>query len=55
MKASVQTKDLLEAVQKAQTVVSAKSTLPILSNVLLETVDNALVLTATDLQVGIRC
>ncbi len=55
MKASVQTKDLLEAVQKAQTVVSTKTTLPILSNVLLATVDNALVLTATDLQVGIRC
>jgi DNA polymerase-3 subunit beta len=55
MKASVQTKDILEAVQKAQTVVSTKSTLSILSNVLIETVDSSLVLTATDLQVGIRC
>jgi DNA polymerase-3 subunit beta len=55
MKASVQTRDLLEAVQKVQTVVSSKSTLSILSNVLVETVDNALVLTATDLQVGVRC
>jgi len=55
MKATVQTKDILDAVQKVQTVVSSKSTLSILSNVLVETVDNALVLTATDLQVGIRC
>ncbi|MBN1916484.1 MAG: DNA polymerase III subunit beta [Verrucomicrobia bacterium] len=55
MKATVQTKDILDAVQKVQTVVSTKSTLSILSNVLIETVDNALVLTATDLQVGIRC
>ena len=55
MKATVQTKDILEAVQKVQTVVSTKSTLSILSNVLIETMDNALVLTATDLQVGIRC
>ena len=55
MKASVQTRDLLEAVQKVQTVVSSKSTLSILSNVLIETIDNALVLTATDLQVGVRC
>ncbi len=55
MKTSVQTRDLLEAVQKVQTVVSSKSTLSILSNVLIETVDNALVLTATDLQVGVRC
>ncbi len=55
MKASVQTKDILEAVQKVQSVVSTKSTLSILSNVLIETVDNSMVLTATDLQVGIRC
>jgi DNA polymerase-3 subunit beta len=55
MKATVQTKDILDAVQKVQTVVSTKSTLSILSNVLVETVDDALVLTATDLQVGIRC
>ena len=55
MKTSVQTRDILEAVQKVQSVVSTKSTLSILSNVLIETVDNSLVLTATDLQVGIRC
>lgn len=55
MKASAQTKDILEAVQRVQTVVSSKSTLSILSNVLIETVENTLVFTATDLQVGIRC
>lgn len=55
MKASVQTKDILDAVQKVQAVVSTKSKLSVLSNVLIETVDNSLVLTATDLQVGIRC
>jgi DNA polymerase-3 subunit beta len=55
MKTFVQTRDILEAVQRVQSVVSTKSTLSILSNVLIETVDNSLVLTATDLQVGIRC
>ena len=55
MKTFVQTRDILEAVQRVQSVVSTKSTLSILSNVLIETVDNSLVLTATDLQVGVRC
>jgi len=55
MKASIQTKEILDAVQKVQSVVSTKSTLSILSNILIETVDNALVFTATDLQVGMRC
>jgi len=55
MKASIQTKEILEAVQRVQSVVSTKSTLSILSNILVETVDNALVFTATDLQVGMRC
>lgn len=48
------TKDaLVEGIQIVQNAVAQKSSLPILSNVLLETSNNALRLTATDLDIGI--
>ncbi len=48
------TKDvLLKGIQSVQTVISAKSSLPILSNILIETLGDSIVLTATDLDVGI--
>jgi len=55
MKVQVGRADLYEALQKVQSIVSSKSTVSILSNVLLETLEDNLIFTATDLQVGIRC
>lgn len=47
--------DLLRELQYVQGVVEKKTTVPILSNILLETTGNNLVLTATDLDVTIQC
>ncbi len=47
--------DLLRELQFVQGVVEKKSTVPILSNILLETTGNKLSVTATDLDVTIRC
>ena len=46
--------EILEGLQIVQSIVSGKGTLPILSNVLLETCEGELVLTTTDLEVGMR-
>ena len=55
MKISIPRQDLLDAVNKVKTVVSAKSALPILSHILLETGDQFVRLSATDLKVSIEC
>lgn len=55
MKVRLQKADMYEALQKVQSIVSSKTTVSILSNVLLETLEGNLIFTATDLQVGIRC
>ena len=47
--------DLLRELQYVQGVVERKNTVPILSNLLLETTGNSLVVTATDLDVSIQC
>src|SRR5437762_6206718 len=47
--------ELLKGIQIVQSAVSSKSTLPVLSNILLETKTNQLKLAATDLEVGVRC
>lgn len=47
--------DLLRELQYVQGVVEKKTTVPILSNILLETTGNRLAVTATDLDVTIRC
>jgi DNA polymerase-3 subunit beta len=54
MKLSVSKEKLLEGLQTVQNVVSTRTTLPILSNVLLEAEDGQLRLTTTDLDVGMR-
>ena len=54
MKFSVSKEKLLEGLQTVQNVVSTRTTLPILSNVLLQAVDGQLRMTTTDLDVGIR-
>lgn len=47
--------ELQKGIQTVQSAVSSKSTLPVLSNILLETQTNQLKLAATDLEVGVRC
>src|SRR3954466_16310435 len=54
MKFSVTKEKLLEALQQVQNVVSTRTTLPILSNVLLQANGNDVHLTTTDLDVGVR-
>jgi len=55
MKLKVSRDTLLSAIQVVQNVVSTKTTLPILSNILLETRKDSLRLNATDLDIGISC
>lgn len=55
MKIRIPRQDLLDAVNKVKSVVSAKSALPILSHILMETQESAVRLSATDLKVSIEC
>lgn len=55
LKADCPRKDLLEAVQTVGHAVSGRTSLPILSHILLLAEDNALRLIATDLELGISC
>ncbi|MDQ6676629.1 MAG: DNA polymerase III subunit beta [Acidobacteriota bacterium] len=47
--------DLVRELGLSQGVVEKKTTIPILSNILLEAADGRVTLTATDLELGIRC
>ncbi|MDD5201194.1 MAG: DNA polymerase III subunit beta [Terrimicrobiaceae bacterium] len=55
MKFSVTKESLLEGLQKTQNVVSNRTTLPVLSNVLVETTDTGIRLSTTDMEVALRC
>jgi DNA polymerase-3 subunit beta len=55
MRFKVQKDDLVKAIQTVQNVITSKSALPILSNILIEGQTNNLRLTATDLDIGITC
>src|SRR5579872_3692779 len=55
MEFTVSKSDLVRELGLSQGVVEKKTTIPILSNVLLEAVGDRLHLTATDLELGIRC
>jgi DNA polymerase-3 subunit beta len=55
MKFKVKKNDLTGAIQTVQNVITSKSALPILSNILIETQSGGLRLTATDLDIGITC
>ncbi len=46
--------DMFQAIQRCQNIVERKHTIPILSNILLSTGEDQLIMTATDLEVGIR-
>jgi DNA polymerase-3 subunit beta len=54
MKFSINKDKLLEGLQMVQSVVSTRTTLPVLSNVLIEAADSQLILTTTDLEVGVQ-
>ena len=54
MKFSATKEKVLEGLQQVQNVVSTRTTLPILSNVLLQAKEGAVHLTTTDLDVGVR-
>jgi len=55
MRLTIPQPQLLKTLQIVEHAVNDRSTLPILTNVLLETSETELTLTATDLDVGIRC
>jgi len=55
MKIKTSKDELLACVQTVQNVVSTKTTLPILSNILIESKKDILKLSATDLDIGISC
>ena len=55
MEFTVSRADLVRELNLSQGVVEKKTTIPILSNVLIETDGDRIVLTATDLELGIRC
>ncbi|MFH0864251.1 MAG: DNA polymerase III subunit beta [Candidatus Gottesmanbacteria bacterium] len=55
MKFKVDKDILIKGIDIIQNIISAKATLPILSNFLLETQKNSLKLIATDLNIGISC
>ena len=55
MEFTVNKADLVRELSLSQGVVEKKTTIPILSNVLLEAAGERVTLTATDLELGIRC
>ncbi len=55
MEFTVNKTDLLKELSLGQGVVEKKTTIPVLSNVLIEARDGEIVLTTTDLELGVRC
>lgn len=55
MKIKTSKENLLTGIQTVQNIVSGKSTLPILSNMLMETHSEAVKINTTDLDIGISC
>ncbi len=55
MKIKISKENLLNSIQIVQNIVSPKSTLPILSNMLVETRNNIIKINTTDLDIGISC
>lgn len=55
MQITCKREELLRGVQTVQSVVGTKSTLPVLANVLLEAKGKKMDMTATDLEVGVKC
>ena len=55
MKFIISTQELNSLINKVQSIIPQKPTMPILSNFLIEAFNNEITLTATDLMIGIRC
>lgn len=55
MKVKITKDDLMQGIQTVQNIVATKATLPILSNMLIETKKDTLRLNTTDLDIGISC
>jgi len=55
MEFSTKKSDLLKELDLTQNVVERKATIPVLSNLLIEVADSSLQLSATDLELGVRC
>ncbi|MBM3300128.1 MAG: DNA polymerase III subunit beta, partial [Deltaproteobacteria bacterium] len=55
MEFTVSKADLVRELNLSQGVVEKRTTIPILSNVLIEAAEDRITLTATDLELGIRC
>ena len=55
MKFIIATQELNYLINKCANAVAQKSTIPILSNFLIEAINDELIITATDLTVGVRC
>ena len=55
MKAVISKNDLVTLIGKIQSIVANKPAIPILSNILIEAIDDQLVLSATDLTTSMRC
>ncbi|WP_408955299.1 DNA polymerase III subunit beta [Natroniella sp. ANB-PHB2] len=55
MRIKLQQKEFYQGIQTVRKAVSSKTTLPILSGILLKTEENKLKLVATDLEIGIEC
>ena len=53
MKIKILKQTFLKNIQHVQNIISSKSSLPILSNILIEAGKNKVVLTSTDLDIGI--
>ncbi len=54
MRFKIGKKNFLEGLAKVQGIIEKKHTMPILANVLIETKNNEIIITATDLEVGIK-
>jgi DNA polymerase-3 subunit beta len=54
MEFTIEKDTFVKALQKIQSIVERRNTMPILSNVLIEASDNCLTFTATDLEVGMK-
>ncbi len=54
MEFTIEKDTFLKALQKIQGIVERRNTMPILSNVLIEALDDCITLTATDLEVGMK-
>jgi DNA polymerase-3 subunit beta len=55
MEITCKREELLQGVQTVQSVVGTRSTLPVLANILLEAKGEKMDMTATDLEVGVKC